>query len=85
LRIAYPNFDATSGSISHGVTGINGENETYSGNWEIIAVPTLTTPKGGMEQFNHTQIGQYLTNTFNMPIVGWLGDKLEYAKLQPGN
>lgn len=85
LRIAYPNFDATSGSISHGVTGSNGENETYSGNWEIIAVPTLTTPKGGMEQFNHTQIGQYLTNTFNMPIVGWLGDKLEYAKLQPGN
>jgi hypothetical protein len=85
LRMAYPNFDATSGAILHGVTGTNGENETYSGSWEIIAVPTLTTPKGGMEQFNHMQIGQYPINTYNMPVVGWLGDKLEYAKLQPNN
>lgn len=93
IRLAFPNFDATADEdedtpgdqlLTHGVTG-SGADETFSGSWEIITVPTLTTPKGGMEQFNHTQLAQYPNNGYNMPVVGWLGDRLEYAKLQPNN
>ncbi|GAB1457169.1 hypothetical protein MASR2M48_24770 [Spirochaetota bacterium] len=41
IRIAYPNFDATTGTIRHGVTGVNGERLVLRrmGN---RAVPTLT-------------------------------------------
>ncbi|HNY22479.1 MAG TPA: hypothetical protein PKO22_10065, partial [Treponemataceae bacterium] len=85
IRLAFPRFDAAAGSLVHGVTGTSGEDDTYSGDWEVVAVPTLTTPKGGMEQFNHAQLAYALTNGLNMPIVGWLGDKLEYARMQPNN
>jgi hypothetical protein len=87
IRIAFPKFNAASGSIASGTTGSGADNE-YSGNWEVIAVPTIWVPQGGMEQFSHTQIGAYDSSTF--PVVGWLGENngsydLEYAKLQANN
>jgi hypothetical protein len=38
-----------------------------------------------MEQFAHTIIGAYVGNTLNLPVVGWMADYIEYAKLQPNN
>jgi hypothetical protein len=69
---------------THGVLG-SGTSTAYSGTWEIMTLPTITVPKGGMEQFNHTQLGTYVNNTQTLPVVGWLGDKIEYGKLQPNN
>jgi len=84
IRIAFPTFDATTGAMQHGVTG-SGADDAYSGSWEIITVPAASVPKGGMEQFLHTNIGTYVGNTLNLPVVGWMADYIEYAKLQPNN
>jgi len=81
IRLALPQFDTT-GSLLHGTTS-NGEDEDYSGNWEIMTIPAESTPKGGAETFNRVQAGSYATNT--LPVLGWLGDKLEYGKLMPNN
>jgi hypothetical protein len=94
IRVAFPRFDATTDVdqdpgtagtqyLLNGTTS-NGGDETYSGNWEIITVPALSIPKGGIQQFNHVSIKKY-TNGIDLPILGWLGDYLEYAKLQPNN
>ena len=72
IRVAYP-----TGTLAEGVTG----NE-FTGAWEVIAVPTITAPLGGLPQFNRTHIGTY-TDTVDLPVIGWLGDRLEYAKLRP--
>jgi hypothetical protein len=78
IRMAYP-LTATT-ALADGVVG-DGSNE-YSGDWEVMAVPAVTVPKGGMAQFNRTQVDQY-TDTVNLPVVGWLADRLEYARLTP--
>jgi hypothetical protein len=88
VRIAFPT-DGNGGvsvanTTTHGVLD-SGASEAYSGTWEIMTVPTVTVPKGGMEQFNHTQLGTYTNNGLTLPVVGWLGDRIEYGKLQPNN
>ncbi len=57
--------------------------EQYTGNWEVMAVPTATAAKGSIEQFNRTQLNQYTNGTAKLPVVAWLGDRLEYGMLQP--
>ena len=57
--------------------------EQYTGNWEVAAVPTVTPAKGGIEQFNRAQLDTYTNAGANLPVVAWLGDRIEYAKLQP--
>ena len=79
IRLAYP-VDAAS-IASHGVQN-DGASDMYSGTWEIMAVPTATAPKGGMEQFNRTHIGAHTLDTDVLPVVGWLADRLEYARLR---
>jgi hypothetical protein len=83
IRIAFPKFDATVGAISHGTTG-SGNDDNYSGSWEVISIPAISVPKGGSDTFQHTQLGVY-TNSISLPVVGWVGDNPEYAKLQPNN
>jgi len=81
IRLALPQFDTT-GTLLHGTTS-DGEDEDYSGKWEIMTIPAESTPKGGAETFNRVQAGSYATNT--LPVLGWLGDKLEYGKLMPND
>jgi hypothetical protein len=87
VRLAFPRFDATS-SANDGTTALDDDGE-YTGDWEIVTVPAISTPKGGSEKFQKTQLGQYdAVGAFdnpNLPVVGWVGDKPEYAKLLPGN
>lgn len=80
IRLAFPTFDATTGSLQHGTTS-SGADETYSGKWEVVAVPTLTVPQGGSDQFNRVKIDKYSSST--LPVLGWQGSTLEYAKLLP--
>ncbi|MBN1699945.1 MAG: Ig-like domain repeat protein [Spirochaetales bacterium] len=82
LRVAYPTTSMA--SLDHGVLG-GGTSEAYSGNWEIMAIPAFTPPKGGMEQFNHTNIDEYTNNGLDLPVVGWLSNHIEYSKLMPNN
>jgi hypothetical protein len=87
IRIAFPTDGL--GAVSPANTYSNGvENPTvsdsYSGTWEVVTIPAISVPKGGMEQFNHTQLGTYV-NSLTLPVVGWLADRIEYAKLQPNN
>ncbi|TAH55003.1 MAG: hypothetical protein EWM51_04440 [Treponema sp.] len=81
VKLAFPIGYAN--VTNHGV--LNATSEAFSGNWEIMTVPAVTAPRGGMEQFNRTQIDVYTNNEMNLPVVGWLADRLEYAKLQPNN
>ncbi|MDP3177783.1 MAG: hypothetical protein Q8M76_07755, partial [Spirochaetaceae bacterium] len=82
VRLAFPKFNATTGSLLAGTTN-SGADEEYSGDWEVITVPALTVPKGGAETFNGVQAGLYSSNT--LPVLGWLGTKIEYGKLLPNN
>ncbi|MEW6564598.1 MAG: Ig-like domain-containing protein [Spirochaetota bacterium] len=88
IRMAFPTDglgNVSAGNIlTHGVLS-NGLSEKPSGTWEVITIPAITVPKGGMEQFNHTQLGTYTNNGLTLPVVGWLADRIEYAKLQPNN
>ncbi len=81
IKMAFPIGAANLGL--HGVTAA--DEETFSGAWEVMTVPAASPPKGGMEQFNHTQIASYANNGMTLPVVGWLADRLEFAKLQPNN
>ncbi len=77
IRYASPKTNLA--SITDGV--LSGSNK-YSGFWEIVTVPAASVPVGGMPQFNHTQLGFYTDTAVDLPVVGWLGNKLEYSKLQ---
>jgi len=77
IRYAYPTTNLA--SIDDGVLANSSE---YSGFWEVLTVPTASVPVGGMPQFNHTQLGFYTDTAVDLPVVGWLGNKLEYSKLQ---
>jgi hypothetical protein len=87
IRMAFPLFDATS-EAHDGTTALDDEG-TYTGYWEITAVPAISTPKGGSEKFQKTQLGLYdavgAFDNANLPVVGWVGDKPEYAKLLPSS
>jgi hypothetical protein len=78
IRMAFPLTSTV--ALNDGVL-TDGSNE-YSGDWEVMSVPTVSVPKGGMAQFNRTQIDMY-TNGVNLPVIGWLADRLEYGKLAP--
>ena len=88
VRIAFPTDGAGAVSAAntgtHGVLG-SGTSNAYSGTWEVLTIPTVTVPKGGMEQFAHTQLGTYTNNGQTLPVVGWLADRIEYGKLAPNN
>ncbi|NLJ47459.1 MAG: hypothetical protein GX430_12995, partial [Treponema sp.] len=83
IRLAYPvaanGRTAAENIIEPGADA----SEEYTGNWEVAAVPAMTVPKGGIEQFNRTQLNVYTNGTANLPVVAWLADRIEYAKLQP--
>ena len=66
----------------HGTTS-SGVDDEYSGSWETMTIPAITSPQGGATTFNKVQLGLYSTNT--LPVIGWQGSKLEYGKLQPNN
>jgi len=85
IRFAFPRFDSTvtdQTTLKHGTLS-DGADEEYSGYWEIITVPAITPPKGGSWTFNKVQFGANLGG--NLPIIGWLADTPEYAKLMPNN
>jgi hypothetical protein len=73
IRLAYPR-----GTIDDGV--LPGTSD-YSGAWEVIAVPALSVPIGGMPEFNRTQIDFY-TDGAPRAVIGWTGARPEYAKLK---
>lgn len=76
IRMAFPKFDANGASL---LDGASASDEKYSGNWEVLTIPALSVPKGGSDTFNRVQGGVYSLGT--LPVLGWLGDKLEYSKL----
>ncbi|MBN1686552.1 MAG: hypothetical protein JW852_07840, partial [Spirochaetales bacterium] len=80
IRFAFPKFDATTGSLLHGTTS-SGADDTYSGNWEVITIPAVSTPQGGAPTFNRVHVGAYSSDT--LPVLGWFGSRLEYGKLMP--
>ncbi len=83
IRLAYP-IAAGGRTIEENITMPGADNyEEYTGNWEVMAVPAVTVPKGGIEQFNRTQIDRYTSGAFNLPVVAWLADRIEYGRLQP--
>ncbi|MCD6398167.1 MAG: hypothetical protein J7L71_11575, partial [Spirochaetaceae bacterium] len=80
IRYAFPTTNIAGlddGVLINSSTDIN----EYSGKWEIVTVPAISVPVGGMPQFNHTQLGFY-ADTTSLPVIGWLGSKLEYSKLK---
>ena len=80
IRLAIPRFDATGvATLSAGVDG----SDNYTGDWEVMTIQAVTNPIGGEEKFNKVQLGKYSSST--LPVVGWVGTKPEYAKLQPNN
>jgi hypothetical protein len=96
IRVAFPKFNAT-GDVDldaatagnqymlNGTTS-NGADESFSGNWEVMTIYASSVPRGGIPEFNHVSIKQYdAGGTTYYPVLGWLGDYLEYAKLQPNN
>ena len=83
IRLAYP-VAANGRTAAENILQPGADaNEEYTGNWEVAAVPALTVPKGGIEQFNRTQLNVYTNGTANLPVVAWLADRIEYARLQP--
>ena len=51
-------------------------------------MPAISAPRGGSDKFQKTQLGLYDAGAFvdpNLPVVGWVGDRPEYAKLNPVN
>ncbi len=83
IRLAYP-VAANGRSAAENLLQPGADaDEEYTGNWEVAAVPAVTVPKGGIEQFNRTQLNQYTNGASVLPVVGWLADRIEYAKLQP--
>jgi hypothetical protein len=63
--------------------GAEAGSERYTGDWEVMAVPTVTPARGYMEEFNRSQLDTYTQDGLELPVVAWTGDRLEYAKLQP--
>jgi hypothetical protein len=83
MRIAYPiaaNGRSAEQNIKEAGALASG---TYTGNWEVMAVPTITAANGSIEQFNRTQLDEYTNGASKLPVVGWLGDRIEYAKFLP--
>jgi hypothetical protein len=83
IKIAYP-IAANGRTAAQNVNqdGATASSDAFTGNWEVLSVPALTTPQGGKEEFSRTMLGGYSSGT--LPVVAWLGNpKLEYAKLQP--
>ncbi|MFW6252433.1 MAG: hypothetical protein ACOC4F_00765, partial [bacterium] len=82
IRLAYPiasgGQTAQQNVESHGVLS-GGASEEFSGTWEVTAVPTITVPEGGRDQFNRTHIDRY--GAPDRPVVAWLADRIEYARL----
>jgi hypothetical protein len=83
IKIAYP--IAANGRSAEDNTLLDGataSSDAFTGNWEVMSVPTLSAPQGGKEEFTRTMLGSYSSGA--LPVVAWLGNpKLEYAKLQP--
>ncbi|HRZ88290.1 MAG TPA: hypothetical protein P5117_02290, partial [Spirochaetia bacterium] len=83
IRLAYP-VAANGRTAAENILQPGADvNEEYTGDWEVAAVPAVTVPKGGIEQFNRTQLNQYTNGASVLPVVGWLADRIEYAELQP--
>jgi hypothetical protein len=85
IRFAFPKFNAYNGANGLLVNGADDgtDADAYTGNWEVITVPSTGIPGGGATTFNRVQLGVNSAGT--LPVVGWVGSKLEYAKLQPNN
>jgi hypothetical protein len=81
IRFAVPKFDAANNgsALQSGVDS----SDNYTGNWEVMTIQAISIPTGGDSRFNKVQLGPYSTNT--LPVVGWVGTKPEYGKLQPNN
>ena len=75
VKLAYFLGDAAS-AVTPGVDG-SGQ---VTGNWEYMTVPAADTPNGGIAQFMRVSIG---FDTGGNPVVGYLADDLEYARLLP--
>ncbi len=86
IRMAFPT-NGTGGVSAPNTTtdGANPSTDGFTGTWEVVTIPATSAPKGGMEQFNHVQLGTYTNNALTLPVVGYLANYLEYAKLQPNN
>ncbi|MCA1755618.1 MAG: hypothetical protein LC641_13175, partial [Spirochaeta sp.] len=83
LRLAYPiAHEGRSAAENIAMDGVS-ESGEYTGNWEVVAIPANSVPRGGIEQFNRTQINQYTESGQVLPLVGWLADRLEYARFRP--
>ncbi|GAB6089046.1 beta strand repeat-containing protein [Spirochaeta dissipatitropha] len=83
MRLAYPVAANERTNIENILYDGSDQNDQYTGNWEITAVPTYNIPRPGIEQFHRTMINQYVAAGENLPVVGWLSDKIEYARMLP--
>ncbi|TVQ23696.1 MAG: hypothetical protein EA383_13605 [Spirochaetaceae bacterium] len=86
IRLAYPiasNGRTAEQNVLEPGAGVGADAEAFTGNWMIMAVPAVSAPRGGMEQFNRVMLDTYQNGTLDMPIVAWLGDRIEYARLLP--
>lgn len=86
IRLAYPiaanGRTAAENALEPGA-GVSGDPDAFTGNWMIMAIPAISAPRGGMEQFNRTMLDTYEVGSTDLPIVAWLGDRIEYARLLP--
>ncbi|WP_238565761.1 beta strand repeat-containing protein [Spirochaeta lutea] len=81
MRLAYP-VAANSRTAEQNIFQAGAdEYDQFLGNWEVVSVPTIKTPRPGIEQFHRTMIDQYNDGTTNLPVVAWLADRIEYAKM----
>jgi hypothetical protein len=83
VKLAWYKNDPTL-AIDPGVDGSG----NVTGDWEAMTVPVIDTPNGGIVQFQRVNLDfEDLDNAgpgINLsPVVGYLADDLEYAKILP--
>jgi len=73
IKLAYVNSGITSSNVPEGVDA-NGE---VTGGWESMTVPAISPPQGGDEKFKNVCLD---FDSAGNPVVGYLGNNLEWGK-----
>lgn len=73
IKLAYVNSGITSSNVPEGVDA-NGE---VTGGWESMTVPAISPPQGGGKEFQNVCLD---FDSAGNPVVGYLGNNLEWGK-----
>ncbi len=81
IRLAYP-VAANGRTAAQNITQDGADQyDQFTGNWEVLAVPTVRVPRPGIEQFHRTMINQHNDGTEDLPLLAWLADRIEYGRM----